>query len=60
MMNTTYQDVQLLDIAKGPLKEKVSKRRSADGDDGTRKGLGPQPKQAAKVQMRRISEKVSP
>lgn len=60
MVNATHQDVQFLDITKGPLEEEVSKRRSADGDNGTGNGLGPQAKQALKVQVRRIRKEVGP
>ena len=60
MVNTTHQDVQFLDIAKGPLKEEVSKRGSADGYDRTRDCLWPQAEQALEVQVRRIREDVGP
>ena len=60
MVNTTHQDVQFLDIAKGPLKEEVSKRRSADRNDRAANGLWPQAEQALEVQVRRIREDVGP
>ncbi len=60
MVNTTHQDVQFLDVAKGPQKEEVSKCRGADGDNGTGNGLRPQAKQALEVQVRRVRKEVSP
>ena len=60
IVNAAHQYVQLLDVAKGPQKEKVSKCRGADGDNGTRNSLGPQVEQALKVQMSRVREEVSP
>lgn len=60
MVHTTHQDVQFLDVAKGPQKEEVSECRGADGDGRTGNGLGPQAKQALEVQVRGIREEVSP
>lgn len=60
MVNTTHEDVQFLDVAKGPLKEEVSKRRGSDGDHGTGDGFGPEAKQELEVEVRGISKEVSP